>query len=505
MPFRHIAITLILLLCASGMHAQEPKNAGEAKAQSSSPGIFSLIPPDSVTSHALKTPRGELAYTATAGTLDLFGQDGSHTAKIFYTAYVEQNPSSQRPLTFAFNGGPGAASAYLHLGLVGPRILEFGPTRDDGTMPELKDNPDSWLTFTDLVLIDPVGTGWSRAADGEVASGFYGVNQDADSLAKAIALYVQKNGRMAAPKYLLGESYGGFRSAKVAAALKDKQGMIVSGIVMLSPLIEGRFLFGAGSGEDPLAAALQLPALAAAKLERQGNFSLERLAEAERFAMNDYLVTLAGPSPTGEAADTFYRRVSEMTGVSEEVVTRTRGFVGDVYTKQSGSEGEIVSPYDAGYSKPDAYPETSYTRNDDPVLDGFTRAYGGAFAAYARNELHFVTDMTYTLLNEDVNRRWEWATGRSGGSRATASASTDIRDLLSVIPAFRLLVAHGYSDTLTPYGMSRYVLDHLPPRLAGGRTALKLYRGGHMFYTDPVSRHAFFKDIAAFYRGGDVE
>lgn len=501
-PYRlALVLALAFLPFASGMQAQETQNRDEAK--SASPGIFSLVPPDSVTQHVLETPDGSLSYTATAGTLDLFGQEGNRRAKIFYTAYTARNPSSERPLTFAFNGGPGAASAYLHLGLVGPRVLEFGPTRDDGTRPELKDNPDSWLRFTDLVLIDPVGTGWSRAASTEIANTFYGVGPDAESLAKAIALYVQKNERMASPKYLLGESYGGFRAAKVATALKESQGILASGIVMLSPLIEGRFLFGAGSGEDPLAAALQLPALAAAELERQGNFSPEMLAEAERFAMNDYLVTLAGPVPAGDAAGAFYRRVSELTGISEEVVARTRGFVGDVYAKQSGREGQIVSSYDAAYARPDAYPEAAYGRNDDPVLDGFTRAYGGAFAAYARNELGFASEMTYTLLNKDVNSRWEWAAGRRGGSRATASVSTDLRDLLSVIPTFRLVVAHGYSDTLTPYGMSRYVLDHLPPLLAGNRTALRLYRGGHMFYTDPASRRAFFEDIAAFYRDED--
>jgi carboxypeptidase C (cathepsin A) len=496
-----IYLALFAMLIAAPVAAQQSNNA-ESAPQAERGGIFSLMPADSVTDHVLKTPPGDLGYTATAGTLDLFGQTGDRTAKIFYTAYVAKDRTPDRPLTFAFNGGPGAASAYLHLGLVGPRVLEFGPNGDDGTTPTLKDNPDSWLRFTDLVLIDPIGTGWSRAATDEIAGNFYGVSQDADSLAKFIALYVQKNDRIASPKYLLGESYGGFRAAKVASALKNNQGILTSGAILLSPLMEGKFLFGAD--DDPVGAALRLPALAAAELERRDEFTLQALAGAEDFAMNEYLVKLAGPAPSGEESEAFFGKVSELTGIPIDVVTRTRGFVGDVYAKRSGPDGEIVSQYDAAYSRPDPYPEASYSRNDDPILDGYTRAYGGVFPSYAASHLGYATQMTYTLLNEDVNRRWEWGAGR-GGSRQGASVSSDIRDLLSVIPTFRLMVVHGYSDAITPYGMSRYVLDHLPPALAEGRTSLKLYRGGHMFYSDPASRRAFFEDSAAFYKNATAD
>ncbi len=499
---RMIACLAIVLALSAPVLAQQPRGGDENRErgsqteQSAGGGIFSLIPADSTTEHVFKAPSGNLAYTATAGTLDLFGQDGNRSAKIFYTAYIARDRSPGRPLTFAFNGGPGAASAYLHLGLVGPKILEFGATGDNGTTPQLKDNPESWLAFTDLVLIDPVGTGWSRAASNDAAGSYYGVRQDADSLSKAIALYVQKNNRLDAPKYLLGESYGGFRAAKVAVSLKNSQGMLASGIIMLSPLVEGRFL---ANSDDPLSAALQLPSLAAAELERRNQFTPEKLADAERFAIGDYLVGLAGPSPTGQTADTLYGRVSELTGIPKDIVARTRGFVGDVYAKQMGGTGKIVSPYDAAYAVPDAYPEDAVTRNDDPILEGYTRAYGAAFAAYARNELGFASEMTYSLLNEDVNRRWEWNGSRGGDSRSLASASTDIRDLLSVIPSFKLMIAHGYSDALTPYGASRYVIDHLPPELAAGRTELKVYRGGHMFYTRPDSRRSFAEDVRAFY------
>jgi carboxypeptidase C (cathepsin A) len=477
--------------------AARPESA--APPADTSAGILGLLPADSHTDHVFRSNGAELPYTATAGTIDLIGQNAQRTAKIFYTAYVAKDRRPDRPITFAFNGGPGAASAYLHLGLIGPRIVGFGRSGDDGRAPELVDNAESWLPFTDLVFIDPVGTGWSRAANDEVARNFYGVRQDAESLAKFIALYVQRNERLSSPKYLAGESYGGFRAAKVATAMKDSQGLLPAGIVMVSPFLDGRFL---ANSDDPVSAALQLPALGAARMEREQTFTRERLAEIERFAMTDYLVTLAGPSPAGDAGAAFYRRVSEITGIPVETVERTRGFLGDIYGKQVAGSGRVASPYDASYTVPDAYPEASYSQHDDPILDGYTRAYGAAFASYARHELGYQSEMTYTLLNEEVNRRWEWNGSRGGDSRALSSVSGDMRDLLSVIPGMRMLIVHGYADALTPYGASRYVIDHLPPGLAGGRVDLKTYAGGHMFYTRTASRQAFAVDAGAFYAAG---
>ena len=354
------------------------------------------------------------------------------------------------------------------------------------------DNPESWLRFTDLVFIDPVGTGWSRPAG--TGAEFYGVRQDAESIAKVIALYVQKNNRAEAPKYLLGESYGGFRSAKVATALKQSQGMLVSGIVMVSPMIESSLIFG---GTDyPLGAALQLPSIAAAELERQGKFDPEAVKEAEKFAMTDYLVSRAGAAPRGPEADAFFGKVATRTGIDRGRVERARGFIGNMTGRTE--DGQVASPYDASETTPDPFPETPGARPDDIVLDGYTRAYGSFFASYARNELGYASEMTYSLLSTDVNRRWDWKDGRSG-TRLSAGATDDIRELLATIPSFRLMVMHGYSDVITPYGASRYVLDHLPLPLAEGRTELTLYRGGHMFYTLKGSLKAANDDAKAFY------
>src|SRR6266516_6955352 len=464
---------------------QSEQQASEARqAEQARDGVLRLMPADSVTEHSVAVPGGTLTYTATAGTFSLFDQSGERSAAVYYTAYVVKNAeAANRPVTFAFNGGPGAASAYLNLGLVVPRILEV-PCNDPAAA-RMRDNPATWLAFTDLVMIDPVGSGWSRPAKADDGKAFYGVRQDAQAVANVIALYLANNGRTNSPKYLLGESYGGYRAAKVAQLLQREQGIMMSGVIMVSPVIEGSLTFRAS--RSALSAALQLPSLAAAELERKGAFSKEAQAEAERFALTDYLTTLAGPTPKGDAARSFYARVAQITGLPEEVVTRSRGFIRDAYVKHLRSaEGKIVSRYDATFAVPDPFPEQESARGGDPVLDSFTRAYGAAYAAYARDELGFKTDMSYILLASDIAGKWDWE-----GGRGSASASDDLRELLAFIPSFRLLIAHGYSDMVTPYAASRYVLDHLPPIGDPARAQLRLYRGGHMFYIDAESRRAF--------------
>src|SRR5215471_15792755 len=475
---------------ASEQHGSEPRQGEQARES-----VLRLLPGDSVTEHSVAIPGGELPYTATAGTFSLFDQSGERSAAVYYTAYVAKNAeAANRPVTFAFNGGPGAASAYLNLGVLGPRILEF--PGNDAASARLRDNPATWLAFTDLVMIDPVGAGWSRPAKADGGKAFYGVHPDAQAVAKVIALYLAKNGRGNSPKYILGESYGGFRAAKVAQVLQHDQGIMVSGIVMVSPIIEGGLTFG--SSRSALSAALQLPSLAAAELERNGAFNKQAQAEAERFALTEYLTTLAGPAPQGEAARSFYARVAEITGLPEDVVTRSRGFIRDAYIKHLRSaEGKIVSRYDATFAVPDPFPEQESARGGDPILDSLTRAYGAAYAAYARDELGFKTEMSFILLATDIAGKWDW--GEHSG-RGSASVSEDLRELLAFIPSFRLLVAHGYSDMVTPYAASRYALDHLPPMGDPSRTQLLLYRGGHMFYTNAESRKAFSADAKAFYQ-----
>jgi carboxypeptidase C (cathepsin A) len=479
----------------NGAH-DKPAAAHHENGHENGNGVLRLLPADSVTEHSIDTAAGKLAYTATAGTLPFYDQSGERSASIFYTAYIVKNAGgksagAKRPLTFVFNGGPGAASAFLHLGLVGPRILDLGPDGRDAAHGKIRDNPDTWLRFTDLVLIDPIGTGWSRTVKPDDAKHFYGVRADADAMAKAIALYIAKNNRTDSPKYLFGESYGGFRAAKVARALQREQGINTAGIVMLSPMLEGWLTFG--DDESALRAALELPSLAAAALERKNTFSAGALAAAEKFAMTDYLTTLAGASPQGEAGRAFYGKVAQMSGLPLDVVTKARGFITSAYINSLQS-GKIVSRYDATFAVDNPYPESQSAQGSDPILDGVARAYGGAMADYARNELGFKTEMTYVLLSDAV-RHWDWQ-----GGRLQASAEDDLRVLLAFDRSFRLLIAHGYSDMVTPFGMTRYVLNHLPPTDPPRRAQLKLYRGGHMLYLDAASRKAFSADAGAFYR-----
>src|SRR5882724_8985241 len=251
--FWRLLLTLLIAGSATFASAQEQQRPRQPQAQTehqapeqrqgqSRDSVLRLLPADSVTQHRLHILGGKLAYTATAGTLSLYDQSGERIAAIYYTAYVAKNADGAiRPITFAFNGGPGAASAYLNLGLVGPRIAEF--VGNDAAGAKLQDNPQTWLAFTDLVMIDPVGTGWSKPAKADDKS-FYGVRSDAQAIAKTIALYLAKNGRGGSAKYILGESYGGFRAAKVAQALQHDQGIAVSGVIMLSPLVEGGLTFG---------------------------------------------------------------------------------------------------------------------------------------------------------------------------------------------------------------------------------------------------------------------
>ncbi len=429
--------------------------------------------------------------------MPLFNQSGEQSASIFYTAYVKKNGGSNRPITFAFNGGPGAASAFLHLGLVGPRILDLGPHARDAARAKLIDNPDTWLRFTDLVLIDPIGTGWSRTVKPDDARAFWSVDGDAESMAKAVALYVTRNNRDGSPKYLLGESYGGLRAAKVARKLQSEQGIVTAGIVMLSPLLEGWLTFG--DDQSALNSALLLPSLAAARLEQIHAFTPEKLKAAEKFALGDYLTTLAGAPPQGPAAKRFYEKVSEISGLPLDAVTQQRGFVNSGVVKNLRSnESKIISIYDATFAVDDPFPERRGSHQPDPILAGVARAYGGAFASYAHNELGFNTPMTYKLLANDVTHHWKW-----NGSRANVGAENDLRVLLSFDSSFHLLIGHGVSDLVTPFAATQYVVNHLPPLPPAGRVELKLYPGGHMLYLDTASRKAFSKDAARFSAGGE--
>jgi carboxypeptidase C (cathepsin A) len=264
---------------------------------------------------------------------------------------------------------------------------------------------------------------------------------------------------------------------------------------MVSPLLEASFQWG--GQQFALGAALQFPTLVATELERTNKFTQAALEEAERFALTEYLTTLAGAPPSGDKAKAFYRRVAELTGLPAETVAKTHGFVRAAFLEHLRASGQTVSLYDGAFASPDPYPESAGRRGPDPVLDGFTRALSGAFVGYARDELGFKTDMTYSLLAGGVSGKWNW-----GDRREPPGVSDDLRTLLALNPSFRLMIAHGRTDLVTPYGVSKYVLNHLPDIGESERTQIKIYRGGHMFYFNKDARAAFTADAKAFYQNG---
>jgi carboxypeptidase C (cathepsin A) len=488
------ALSLLLLLASPAL-ADDEKPAAQSVAK---PQTATLPPPaESTTHHQITLGDKQIAYTATAGSLAIKDDKGEKQADIFFVAFsLDGANAAQRPVTYAFNGGPGAASAYLDLGALGPRMLDFGVGgKPEPVVEHVVDNPDSWLPFTDLVFVDPAGTGFSRAASDDAAKKLYGVGPDLDALAQVIRLHLNRTDRLTSPIYLVGESYGGFRAARLAQLLAAQEGIAAAGVMLVSPVIEFRLM--SGDRFDVLPWALRLPAYAAVALEARQALSLDALKEPERFALNDYLVALAAGAPG--TSEHFYGRVAELTGLDAATVARWGGRVPPgAYAKAlRRADGQIVSRYDGTVTAPDPDPGSAYGE-DDPLLQGTIAPFTRAFTAYARDELGVVTDLAYHLLSSEVGRHWQWHDGNSG-QRGDIGSADALGRALALQPHLKVLIAHGLTDLTTPYMMSRYVVDHLPSNVTAERVTLKLYSGGHMMYLRSGSRRQLHDDAAAFY------
>jgi carboxypeptidase C (cathepsin A) len=501
-----LTVGLIFFSLGQTLQASAAEKPGEEKAQphqsseSSSPSEPAL-PPDAVTSQVLISDKGEqITYTATAGSVTLTDAQGGKTAEIFYVSYIRSGASlTKRPITFVFNGGPGASSAYLHMAAVGPRVLDFGNGRSAIT-PDGKtiSNPDSWLPFTDLVFVDPVGTGYSRATNSvkDVGKTFWGVHEDLDALSKIIWLILAKHDRIGSPVYLAGESYGGFRAAKLVKHLPGDVGIAVTGATLISPVLEFSLL----NDDDfnPLAWALRLPSYAAVTLEARDKLSPEALQQAERFALGDYLKNLAAIPPDTSKRSAMYAAVAQDIGLPESLVARWHGRVPlSVFTKELHHEtGEVASPYDGSVDGSDPYPSSPKARGTDPVFENIIAPLTTSFVAYLRNELKFKTERPYVLLNREVSQKWDW--GRDDPSEAVGAAN-DLREGLALNPDLKITVVHGMTDLVTPYMTSRYVIAQLPIQLVRGRLLLDLLPGGHMMYLRPDSRAALARSAQSIY------
>lgn len=497
------AIAQILPTPAAATPSEEKADVRQpAEVQSPSEPV---LPPDAVTSHTLILDSGgQITYTATAGSVALTDPEGAKTAEIFYVSYTRSDaPSIKRPITFVFNGGPGASSAYLHMAAIGPRVLDFGGGRLAIT-PDRKTigNPDSWLPFSDLVFVDPVGTGYSRAMNSvkDVGKAFWGVKEDVDALSKIVWLILAKQNRFGSPVYLAGESYGGFRAAKLVQHLPADQGIAVTGATLISPVLEFSLLDD--DDFNPLPWALLLPSYAAVALEARDKLSPEALQEVEQFALGDYLTTLAATPPEAGKSSATYAAVAQNIGLPESLVERWHGRVPvSVFTKEvHHATGEVASSYDGSVDGVDPYPSAPKTRGSDPVFENIIAPLTTGFVAYLRDELKFKTERPYVLLNREVSEKWDWERHDPSGA---VSAVDDLRQGLALNPSLKVAVVHGMTDLVTPYMTSRYVITHLPMPLTRGRVSLNLCPGGHMMYLRPDSRAELARRAESIYPRGE--
>ncbi len=495
-------VVLALLLLIGGLW---PAQARSAERPAQAAGAISLLPPGQSTDHSIDIGGRALEYRAKAGTLSLLSGEGEVTAKIFHVGYSvlpqgRRAPDPARPITFVFNGGPGAASAYLHLGGLGPRII--ATAADGNFLPppqRLEDNPSTWLDTTDLVFVDPVGTGYSREAPGQETRSFWGVKQDAMWMGAFIRLYLAEEGRTASPVFLAGESYGGFRVALLARTLQEDVGLSPSGVVLISPALE--FALVRPDEFQPLHWALELPSLAAVRLNGEGVAGRElreRLADIERYALGDYLVALvSGLEQGGRAAS---RRVAEITGLPLELVQRNFARIPTMlFAKEfARARGNVLSFYDGAIETGDIAPDSFRLGGPDPVLDRSVPVLTSAFVNYVRDELKFRTDLSYRMLNHEVSGNWDY--GTSPTHQGYVGVMSDLQQARSLNPALEVLIVNGYTDLVTPYMTSAYLVSQLPSVPGARPIRVETLEGGHMMYFRPESRPALKKLVSELYR-----
>jgi carboxypeptidase C (cathepsin A) len=478
MPVRHHLRYIVMLaaLLVGGMPL--PGRAADAPAA------------ESVVEHSLDLPGRTLAFTSTAGTVRATDERGQPLADIAFVAYtLDGADAATRPVTFVFNGGPGMASGWLQAGAVGPWIIPMGgDAMRPSAPPTLAPNGDTWLDFTDLVFIDPAGTGYSRAiATGDDAHRrLYSVDGDIEYLAQVVRRWLDKSGRIASPKYILGESYGGFRAPRLVRALEQDEGVGVSGIVAISPALD----FGGRSASlDPLAWAMRLPSMAAAARAAKGPVTKADLADAEQYAAGDYITDLLRGVHDEAAVARMVAHVSALTGLDPALVQRYRGRIDmDVFLREiGGSTRRVASPYDATVSSADPFPLVLDSDYEEPVVQALIPPVTSAMVELYNDILRWRPDSLYRLSNVGVFHGWEWGRRQVGGAESVSA----LRTAMALDPHLRVLVGQGMFDLLTPYFGTELILRQIPDLGAADRIRLVVYPGGHMFYTRDASRTAF--------------
>jgi len=454
------------------------------------------LPPDSTTKQTLDLPGRSLAFTATAGSIRLFDGKGEAQADIAYTSYqLDGADRATRPVTFVFNGGPGSASAWLQFGNNGPwRLAINAASTTPSESPDVQPNADTWLDFTDLVYIDPVGTGYSRfvASGDDVRKRFFAVDGDVSSIAVVIRRWLEKHDRLLSPKFIAGESYGGIRGPKIVRNLQTEQGVGVRGLILISPVLD----FREYSDSSILQYVASLPSYAAvarqAKAPVTGSVTRADLADVERYARGDFLLDLVKGEADAEATNRLADRVASLTGIDQAVSRRLAGRfdVSEFRREFDRKNGKVNGRYDASVLGDDPNPDSSFSNFDDPSGDVLTAPLTSAVVDLTTRKLNWRPDGSYQLLNGQVNRAWDF-----GHGLRPAESVSQLRQILALDPKLKVLVAHGLFDLATPYFGSKIVLDQLPAYAAPPRLKLVVYPGGHMFYSRDASRQAFRAEV----------
>jgi len=463
------------------------------------------MPADVTSEQRVSLPGRVLKYHVTAGSLPLKNAKGEHKADIFYIAYMLDTgkPATDRPISFAFNGGPGSASAWLHLGALGPKRLAFG--NDGGAPsdpPKLTDNPDTWLDFTDLVFVDPVGTGYSSTVSNsdEDNKAYWGVTQDADSLSDFIAHYLTKTGRLTSPHYIVGESYGGFRGPKIAHHLQTKEGVGINGMVLLSPALDLGFL--TGNEWSLLPDMAKLPTMAAVALANKGGpVTLDQLKPVEQYAAGDYLLDLVRGKSDPAAREKMADKVAGLIGLDPKLVRQLNGQI-DLQTfsrEQHRAEGLVTSVYEGTVKGFDANPASAQPQFEDPILQGTIAPVTSAIVDYVQGTLGYKIDQPYHLLSYEVNGKWDWGVGKNGADPQLPEVVSDLKQAMALDSRMKVMISHGMFDTVTPYFATRYLIDHVPAFGNTDRLQLKVYPGGHMHYSRDATRAALRADAMKLY------
>jgi carboxypeptidase C (cathepsin A) len=469
-------------------------------------------------------------YTATAKWLVLRKKE-KPSAEIFSASYVAKGDDRARPVAFVFNGGPGASSAYLHMGAVGPQRVAFPA---DGTLPtlppKLVQNESSWLAFADLVFVDPVGTGFSRIIEpdkkGEQQdkpdagqkpgsdekpdpNEYFGQKRDLESLCEFMARWLSEHDRWGSPVFIAGESYGGYRVGRLVRMLQEETGIGLNGAILISPALELTGLNGDDYGVVQWVDLLPTMAGGAAfhGLSRAfpaGTPLAEVLAGAEEFASGDYASFLIrGASLGAPERERTLTRLADLVGLPVELVTRAEGRISPiVFARELLRERQkVVGFYDVSITSTDPFPDRAQHEAPDPTLAGISPAYTAAINRQLRSEIGVRTDREYRLLSIEVNEAWKEDTKRH--FFAPPEGATDsFRYGMALNPHMRAFLTHGRYDMATPYYASDRLrnLMRFDPDTAG-RLTVRHFEGGHMFYAWEESRRAFTAAIEEFVAG----